>query len=389
MTCKNCGRMDIPAGAGWCCWCGTKLIKSRRKPAEIKVPKPQQLPSGNWFIRLRLNGESIPITEQTERACLEKARAIKAGLIKEERAKSITLRAAIDEYIKAKSNVLSPSTIRGYEVIKKTRFLRYMDSDITKITQKQWQAAVNSEAVDISAKTLKNSWLLINTVLDFSGVGKVKVTLPQVVPHNTPFLTPDEIQKLTKHIKGSDVEIPILLGLSSLRRSETHALQWEDIDLKKRVIYVHRATVQNENKEWITKETNKNSSSNRIVPIMMDNLYEALKREKKRTGKVVELPVNTVRNRLKSACIECGITVVSYHGLRHSFASLSAHLGMQESVAMRIGGWANDKTMKRIYTHVLETDVDRYKNDMAEFYNKKPKPKTSMKTSMKDKKPRG
>lgn len=389
MKCNSCGRNDIPDGAGWCCWCGTKLIKTRKKSAELKVPTPKQVSSGKWFIRLRIDGRNTNITADTERECIEKARAVKAGLIKEEKQTSITLKTAINDYIAAKCNILSPSTIRGYKIIQKTRFQDYMDRDITKMTAKQWQTAVNNEAIGISPKTLKNSWMFINTVLDFSGVGKVKVSLPQVVPHNTPFLSPDEIKKLTSYIKGSEIEIPILLGLSSLRRSEAHALQWEDIDLKNRVIHVHRSMVQNENKEWITKETNKNSSSNRIVPIMMNNLYDALKREQKISGKVVEIPANTVRNRLKAACLDSGVTVVSYHGLRHSFASLAAHLGMQESVAMQIGGWANDKIMKRIYTHVLETDVDRYKNDMASFYNKKQTCKTATKTATKSNKPHG
>ena len=57
------------------------------------------------------------------------------------------------------------------------------------------------------------------------------------------------------------------------------------------------------------------------------------------------------------------------HGLRHSFASLAAHLGIPENVAMRIGGWANDATMKRIYVHVLESDRERYGGEMAAFYN--------------------
>ena len=37
---------------------------------------------------------------------------------------------------------------------------------------------------------------------------------------------------------------------------------------------------------------------------------------------------------------------------------------------MRIGGWANDATMKRIYIHVFERDRERYGGEMAAFYNK-------------------
>ena len=36
---------------------------------------------------------------------------------------------------------------------------------------------------------------------------------------------------------------------------------------------------------------------------------------------------------------------------------------------MRIGGWSNDYTMKKIYTHVSEMDIDMSKNEMAQFYN--------------------
>ena len=44
----------------------------------MKVPEPRKLPSGSWFIQLRLNGESIPVTAETKKECLDQARLIKA-----------------------------------------------------------------------------------------------------------------------------------------------------------------------------------------------------------------------------------------------------------------------------------------------------------------------
>jgi hypothetical protein len=44
----------------------------------MKTPKPRKLPSGSWFIQLRLDGESVPITASTERECVRKAQLIKA-----------------------------------------------------------------------------------------------------------------------------------------------------------------------------------------------------------------------------------------------------------------------------------------------------------------------
>lgn len=44
----------------------------------MKVPKPRKLSSGNWFIQLRLGGESISVTEPTEKKCIKSAQLIKA-----------------------------------------------------------------------------------------------------------------------------------------------------------------------------------------------------------------------------------------------------------------------------------------------------------------------
>ena len=44
----------------------------------MKVPKARKLPSGMWFIQLRLGGVSIPVTEKTEKKCRDAAALIKA-----------------------------------------------------------------------------------------------------------------------------------------------------------------------------------------------------------------------------------------------------------------------------------------------------------------------
>ncbi|MBO4796757.1 MAG: hypothetical protein J5553_05160, partial [Verrucomicrobia bacterium] len=42
---------------------------------------------------------------------------------------------------------------------------------------------------------------------------------------------------------------------------------------------------------------------------------------------------------------------------------------MPRDIAREIGGWANDKIMEEIYTHVAQTDRERFKNDMSAWYN--------------------
>ena len=93
-------------------------------------PKARKLSSGNWFIQLRLGGESIPVTARTEKECIRRAQYVKAeyqaGKRKAPEPKGPTLGEAIDAYIARRDAVLSPSTIRGYKCIRKSRFSAVM-----------------------------------------------------------------------------------------------------------------------------------------------------------------------------------------------------------------------------------------------------------------------
>lgn len=178
----------------------------------MKIPKARQLPSGAWFCRVRVDGKDIPITRDTEKEAVAEAMAIKAG-IKEaaKRPQKKTLTKAIDEYIDARRNILSPATIRGYKIIQDNRFQSMMHKDITLVTQEQWQRAVNQEAKSFSAKTLTNSWRFIASVIAEATGKQITVRLPQIIPNERPWLTPDQVEIFVKAIKGSTIEIPALL----------------------------------------------------------------------------------------------------------------------------------------------------------------------------------
>ena len=47
----------------------------------MKLPTIRQLPSGSWFCQLRLDGQSISITETTRERCEAKAMAYKTGIL--------------------------------------------------------------------------------------------------------------------------------------------------------------------------------------------------------------------------------------------------------------------------------------------------------------------
>lgn len=337
----------------------------------MKVPKATQLPSGEWRIQLRIGGQSIPVRRPTENECIAEAMAIKTGIIKSNRTplSEKTLTQAIDLWLDANRNRLSPSTVRGYVTIRDNGFQGLMRLKCGSITQKQIERAVNAECRQYSAKTVTNRWRFLAQVLTWATGDTYSVKLPQIVRPDIDFLDREELQTFIAHIKGKPVEITALLAISSLRRSEIAALSWDDgdIDLEHRWIHVRGAVVPDEKHKMVKKKTTKNSTSRRDVPII-DPLYRALSVVEDKTGPVVRWHPSTMLTHINAACSEAGVPEVGCHGLRHSFSSLCHILNIPPQVAMEIGGWADRGTMDRIYTHVSKRDKDRYANAFTAYF---------------------
>lgn len=335
----------------------------------MKIPKARQLPSGAWFCRVRIDGQDIPITRDTEKEAIAEAMAVKAG-IKDasKKPKKKTLTQAIDDYIEARRNIISPSTIRGYRIIQNNRFQNMMKKDVFTVTQEQWQRAVNLEAKKVNAKTLTNSWRFISSVISEATGKQVTILLPQIVRNERPWLNPEQVTRFVQAVKGKNIEIPALLALSSLRCSEILDLKWENIDLTNHTITVAGAAVEDEHGVLIHKRENKNATSRRVVPIIPP-LYEALKEAPRKGEYVVTITSNWMYKSINRVCEENGLPKVGIHGLRHSFASLAFHLNMPEKVAMQIGGWSNDQTMKKIYTHLAQADIAQHAEAFTAFFN--------------------
>lgn len=347
----------------------------------MKVPKAKQLPSGNWFIHLRLGGENIPVTAATEKECTLQAQTIKAQYLlgaRQSRKDGVTLSQAIDQYIRrrTKGNApLSPSTVDGYRRVQKNHFASVIGKPIFKI--KDWQDAIDDDLETYSPKTVQNAWGLIKSVLREQKIPDPEVSLPKVKSNERGWLDPDQILRLVEASDGTPAALPVFLGLHSLRRSEIAALSWRDINLTSGefgVIRIHSAVVQDENHRFVERNQNKTEGSTRSVPIMIPELAVILASTpmEQRVGKVVQCSPHTICNRINAACEAAQLPKVGTHGLRHSFASLGYHLQprISELMIMEMGGWSTIDTVHRIYTHLAKEDRIRAQNEMMTFYTK-------------------
>jgi integrase len=360
MICRYCER-EILDGSIFCSFCGERVArKKREKKQEIKVPKPRQLPSGAWNIELRK--EDASITEATPEACTARARAIRAGFLAAEKAAPRqTLDAVVEKYIKDNTGVLSPATIRGYESIRKSRFQPSMQLDVSAV---DWQAAVSAEALQVSPKTVANSWRLITGPMRHAHLPIPEVNLPRQVKKERPWLDYEQIQIFLKAIEGRKCELACLLALHSLRMSEILALQQGSVSDGK--IHVRGAVVIDQNGAYVRKDTNKTAASRRDVPVMIPRLLTLWSSVDDKYQWQKHAAINEM---VQSICKKAGLPEITMHGLRHSFASLAYHLNWDIMTTCAVGGWSTPTVVQGIYTHLAKQDENKDIEKMKAFYN--------------------
>lgn len=342
----------------------------------MKVPKPRKLPSGNWFIQLRLDGVSVPITAATKSECISLAETTKADHRAGKKTVSkipreTTLQEACNKYIEANKATLSPSTVRTYTIYVEKRFPKYQNK---KLPQIDWQQMIDDELELASEKTVKNAWGLVKPALKKAGYPVPNVRLSPVPINEIPFLQPEEIAPFCEAVKGRSYEIAALLELHGLRLSEVKGLDWSNVDLKNKVITVKGAQVRGLDGD-VQKPTNKNETSTRPVPIMIPQLLDALKAIPDKTGPVVTIKGGTLLDDIKRACTKAGVTVVSNHGLRHSFASLCFYLEIPDRQIQEWGGWKDNAILHRIYIRLAASMESDNQKTFTRFFQEKKKRK--------------
>ncbi len=336
------------------------------------MPKIELLPSGSFRMRPTVNGKTYTITAKTERELIDKYFDFRSNADIEEYKRrypeSMTVRESMQQFIDGRSAVLSPSTIRGYHIIMNNAFPSIMDRPIERLQNRDVQDAINLACRQKSGKTISNEWRCVSCAIQRATGKTYNVQLPQIMRNEHEFLTAEQIPVFLEAIRGTKVEIAALLGLHSLRRSEILDVTWNDIDLDHDLIMVRGSAVYDENYLLVHKKENKNSTSRRSVPIIIPRLKELLLEADPKTGYVVKLAPNTVQRSIDRACAKAGLPIIGTHGLRHSYASLCLHAGLSPDIAARIGGWKDLNTMKKIYTHISNKDLNTAAEKLAAFF---------------------
>lgn len=304
--------------------------------------KIRRLPSGNYNARIEITG---PDKKRRWKSITAPDRATVRQLAAEYEKKAkngapANLSDALTRYLDAKKAVLSPYTVKGYQIIIdkiKDANLGEISADMGRPDAQKIVTAFSG----LSQKTIRNRMGLISAAVRFAGYNMPPVTYPQKVKKEFHTPTEEEMRKVINSSVGTELEIPIALGMMGLRRGEICALQLSD--LEKNRLHIHQAAVDIGGK--VTIKSPKTYDSGRYVEIPV-----ALAKKIRKQGYITNLAPEQLSYHFISFLKKQDVQHFRFHDLRHFFASYCHNvLKLSDAQIQKLGGWKTDHVMKRVY----------------------------------------
>lgn len=270
------------------------------------------------------------------------------------RPENLTVKEAFDRYIKLKDNVLSETTLRGYETIMKNQISDIEDISLRKISQEDVQRWINLLSLRLSPKTVKNAYGLFVAVMGlFYPDAHFRTTLPQQRDYEGYTPSDEDIVKLLGYIEGTELEKAVLLAaFGSLRRGEVCGLEKEDINGNS--VRIRRTKVRG--RKGMVEKGPKTQTSYRYVifPEFVIRKFDDV------DGRLVKMHPEDISKKFGHVLEDAGIPKFRFHDLRHYTASIMHAIGIPDQYIMKRGGWKSDKVLKKLYRNTIDAEDKKF-----------------------------
>lgn len=306
----------------------TAQILPHSKTKERRFSEILQL----WLCNNRLKQKGS--TELKYRTIIEKHINPELGVLKLSQITAITINSFLDRKLKSgridKKGGLSPSYVRSMSLI--------------------IQAAMQFAVDEQFCQPLKSA-----------------VCKPTAEKKSLEILSKEEQRRLEIYLadRRDKVSLGVMISMySGLRIGEVCALSWEDIDLQAKVIHVRhtvsriRSTDPKSGRQTtLILDTPKTIASVRDIPISSVLLSRLLEVNKTSSiGYVLSdtlsfISPRTYEYRFHRLLNDCGINQVSYHTLRHTFATRCIEAGVDVKSLSEMLGHANVGITLNTYVH--------------------------------------
>ena len=328
------------------------------------MAKAKKLPSGNWRVLASANGQTKSFTNFDRKKAEAEAKMWQAGMYEKYSSDNITLYNCFENFIESKSNVLSPSTIRGYNKIKNNSLQDIMNLNVNSLTNLIIQKSINIYAASHSPKSVRNCYGLLSAVLKmFRPDFNLQIKLPQKEHIEMYIPTNEDIQRLVSISKNTNCYIPILLAaFGGMRLGEICALDSSDINGN--YITINKSIVYTPDKKWVIKPP-KTFSSNRKVEMPQFVINEL----QGKSGKIIECSAHAITLAFGKLLERNNFPHFRFHDLRHYYVSTLHSINIPDKYIQAQGGWATNHTMNNVYKHIMSNQQSEFSSQISTHFN--------------------
>ena len=309
------------------------------------------------------------VAELSQDAARQKARetlqVMRGGTDPKELVRSeVTLRSALDNYLKARVDYLRPASVRSYTDAVHKHLADWLDTPLRSITREMVETKLGEIARKIAAArksvrensltdepqngnghaTANGTMRALKVIYNFARSRSPNKPLPEnpvqlkglwfhVEPRTRNIADAGELRKFYEAVTDKKVlpnevhrDYLLLLLYTGFRRNEAAALRWDEVDLPKRIIRLPRERVKGKHK----------------LELPMSDLVHGLLVARRQLGNAQWVfPANSKSGHLeepkfplRAVADATGITI-SAHDLRRTFASIAAkHVGWLDLKAL-------------------------------------------------------
>lgn len=290
----------------------------------------------------------------------------------------ITVYAYLNKWLELKKNNLAVTTYARYNCIIENDIQKGIGYiELQKLTPLKIQSFYNELSERLSQKTILQYHRILHKAFEDAKIYQslVKnpcefVETPKPKKFKAKCLTLHESRQLLEAVKNTRLEIPVNLAVGlGLRSSEILGLSWDRVDFARNTITIDRTVARDRmTKTWVFKEP-KSDTSNRVLTApssLMKTLKEC--RVKQLEDLETPNPYNLVFTKVdgdpmvsdsfsrmfKDFLKRNGLTIVRFHDLRHTNASIMLLSKTPLKVTSARLGHSSISITGDLYTHVLD-----------------------------------
>jgi len=287
-----------------------------------------------------------------------------------------------ERFLKAKKGRVKDLTHTFYSMTINNYLKPYLgDMRLSEITPSKVNSLIeylndNGKSITTQGKAMRTLRVILRWAVTLELIPRdptAAIRVPKTRRKELTIITPEQFKKLLSVCVEDLYDLVAIAGLAGLRQGEIVALRWKDIDFEYGVIRVMRNYFPGHGFSDL-----KTAASRRAVPLVatLDEILRARRQEQKKSlpdalvfpnsaGK----PLDRARffPRFKEALKTAELPDMSFHDLRHFYASLGIASGMDPKALQVAMGHSSIQVTMDVYGHLFPGSYDKALAKMEEI----------------------